>query len=56
MFSALPSNSDIARCSRHVSNVPQPDIADTAAIVFLHRSKQFQEEAAEHTAGRPPVT
>src|ERR1700681_3877274 len=27
MFSALPSNSDIARCSRHVSNVPNPEVA-----------------------------
>src|ERR1700693_1680491 len=27
MFSALPSNSDIARCSQHVSNVPRTDIA-----------------------------
>jgi hypothetical protein len=26
MFSALLSNSDIARCIRHVSNVPHPDI------------------------------
>src|SRR5258708_36284227 len=27
MFSALPSNSDIARCSRHVRKVPNPDFA-----------------------------
>jgi hypothetical protein len=27
MFSALPSNSDIARRSRHVSNVPLGDLA-----------------------------
>src|SRR5258706_2269237 len=26
MFSALPSNSDIARCIRHVSKVPNSDI------------------------------
>src|SRR5258705_9897999 len=28
MFSALPSNSDIARRIRHVSKVPQADMAD----------------------------
>ncbi len=27
MFSALPSNSDIARCNRHFAFVPQPDIS-----------------------------
>ena len=31
MFSALPSNSDVARRSRHVSNVPTPDIERIAA-------------------------
>ena len=28
MFSALPSNSDIARCSRHVANVQDLEVAD----------------------------
>jgi len=32
MFSGLPSNSDIARCSRHVSNGPRGDIKS----VFLN--------------------
>src|SRR6266567_5504088 len=32
MFSALPSNSDIARRSRHVSNVPEGDISGAAAL------------------------
>jgi hypothetical protein len=27
MFSALPSNSDIARRSWHVANVPKPEIS-----------------------------
>src|SRR6266581_1387026 len=32
MFSALPSNSDIARCIRHVSKVPIPDFKGCASI------------------------
>src|ERR1700694_2866463 len=33
MFSALPSNSDIARCSRHVSKVPRGDIIGLTCLV-----------------------
>ena len=32
MFSALPSNSDIARCSRHFAFVPTPDILGAAVV------------------------
>src|SRR6202158_4238219 len=38
MFSALPSNSDIARRGRHVSNVPLPD-SSTAAIASQFTSR-----------------
>src|SRR5258708_5875979 len=38
MFSALPSNSDIARCSRHVSKVPEADIDAS----LLRRVEPFQ--------------
>jgi hypothetical protein len=33
MFSALPSNSDIARRSRHVSNVPKAEMDNRSMIV-----------------------
>jgi hypothetical protein len=33
VFSALPSNWDIARCSRHVSNVPQAGMLDHVRVL-----------------------
>jgi hypothetical protein len=36
-FSASPSNSDIARCSWHVSNGPHPDITKTAGKLKSRR-------------------
>jgi hypothetical protein len=37
MFSALPSNSDIARCIRHVSKVPQTEVDEPHSITSSAR-------------------
>src|SRR5260370_36164761 len=37
MFSALPPNSDIARCIRHVSKVPRIDFTRSAQIGLVTR-------------------
>src|SRR6266550_3545905 len=42
MFSALPSNSDIARRSWHVSNVPTPDLCLFTQLPYRH-SRRAQE-------------
>src|SRR5450631_4482204 len=35
MFSALPPNSDIARCSRHVGKVPTAEVAVQQQLAWL---------------------
>src|SRR3982074_2669194 len=42
MFSALPSNSDIARRSRHVSNVPIGDIETNSAFAKIAVSQLLE--------------
>jgi hypothetical protein len=37
MFSAFLSNSDIARCSRHVSNVPKAEVATIRQTLHLRQ-------------------
>src|SRR5258706_13997214 len=39
MFSALPSNSDMARCSRHVSKVPNADIPANSISRYSTRQR-----------------
>jgi hypothetical protein len=53
MFSALPSNSDIARRSRHVSKVPTRDvpqkvIAIEATVLALMRTESEPPELADY--------
>ena len=51
MFSASPSNSDIARCSRHFAFVPNPDITDaTNSQVYV--PLPYHLGASERACGR----
>src|SRR5260221_10470029 len=46
MFSALPSNSDVARCIRHVSKVPEDDLTGsiTSTASKSHRPRLHLED------------
>jgi transposase-like protein len=60
MFSALPSNSDIARRSRHVSRVPTEDSFTAANNLFIRSARRPGGEIApimstENNAGHPSV-
>src|SRR6267378_6205255 len=57
MFSALPSNSDIAGCSRHVSNVPTGDItliSRAATLVTFGQSMPTLSSRFERVVARQP--
>src|SRR5258708_18135343 len=49
MFSALPSNSDITRCIRHVSNVPGKVIASSPRISHLRSCRRSSWSRCENS-------